>query len=130
VSSPSLAEELAFLQSQLHAINLALAQARARGDETAIVTLRALYDKLTVQAEQLKVFAREQDAPSDFLLALSRFSDETVATAQAFKAAAVGVASGFGTLSRLGPWILFGVVVILVLYYGRAYKVALSKGRS
>lgn len=101
---------LDFLQRQLHAINLAVAQARARGDQAAIDAMRATYRKLALEIKQLQADALAAEMPSAFMLALSDFSDQAIE---------VGKEIGDATLTTLKalPIILTVALIVIGLIY-------------
>ena len=119
----TLAARIPFLQRHLHAINLAVAQAKARGDEATVATLREQYRALAAQVEELKREAYAADSPSDLLVALDRFSDETIAVGKEIGASAVNVVSGVSALVKYLPVILLvGLLVVGVFYAAKLRK--------
>lgn len=108
---------IAFLQRQLHAINLAVQQAKARGDEATVATLREEYRRLAAQVEVLKREAYEADSPSDLLVALDRFSDETIAVGKEIGATVGNVAAGVTNLVKYLPAILLVGLLVVGLFY-------------
>jgi hypothetical protein len=114
---------LEFLQSQLHAISLATAQARARGDAAAIATLQTLYNKVRADVFALQKEALAADMPSAFMLKLDAFSDQVLQTGVALKDAAVSVAGGIGaTFKYLPLLVLVTLVVVGLIYAGKIRK--------
>jgi len=114
---------LEFLQSQLHAISLATAQARARGDAGAVAALQTLYSKVRADVLQLQKDALDAEMPSAFMLKLSAFSDQVIQTGAALKEAAVSAASGIGATFRYLPLILLlALVVVGLIYAGKIRK--------
>jgi regulator of sirC expression with transglutaminase-like and TPR domain len=109
----TLETRLAFLQRQLHAINLAIQQAKGRDDQVAIERLRELYVRVATDVEQLKREALDKDMPSDFMLTLSRVSDQVVAVGSSIGQAVVTTAK----LVKYLPWIALGLVVVVGLIY-------------
>lgn len=109
----TLETRLAFLQRQLHAINLAIVQAKGRDDQVAIERLRELYQKVAADVEDLKREAFAKDMPSDFLLTLSRVSDQVVAVGASIGQAVVTSVK----LVKYLPWIALGLVIVVGLIY-------------
>lgn len=68
-------DRLKFLQGQLHAVALAISQARARGDQVDLLKLQALFRAILL--EMGTIFARlfKADLPGPIMLGLQRLSD-------------------------------------------------------
>lgn len=118
LSAPTvdLSERLAFLQRQLHAINQAWAQAKARGDtEEQLATLRRLFVKVSADIEALKGDALKAEAPSAFMQTLAAFSDEATKVGATLGNAAVNTIAGVGALVKYLPIILVVAVVVVGL---------------
>lgn len=109
----SLETRLAFLQRQLHAINLAVAQAAARGDQTAIDNLRVYYRRIAADVEALKREAYEKDMPSDFMLGLAGVGDQVTAVGRSIGAGIVTT----GKLLKYLPIVAFGLLIVVGLIY-------------
>jgi hypothetical protein len=114
---------LEFLQSQLHAISLATAQARARGDAVGIANLKALYDKVRADVLALQRESLAAEMPSAFMLKLDALGDQVIQTGVALKDAAVSVVGGVGTTLKYLPIILvLALVVVGLIYAGKIRK--------
>lgn len=118
---------IAFLQRQLHAINLAVQQARARGDEATVTVLREQYRELAAQVEALKAEAYAHDSPSDLLVALDRFSDETIAVGKEIGAGVGNVVSGVTSLVKYLPAIILVALLAVGLFYAAKLRKDLGK---
>lgn len=114
---------LDFLQRQLHAIGLALADARARNDMAAVESLQALFTKVRADVLQLQRDALDADMPSDFMRALAAVGDEVVATGKALGEATTSAITGIGaTLKYLPLILLLALVVVGLIYAGKIRK--------
>jgi hypothetical protein len=114
---------LEFLQGQLHAISLATAQAKARGDMAAMATLQTLYNKVRADVLALQDEAKAADMPSAFMMKLAGLSDQLLETGAALKDAAVSAVGGIGaTLKYLPLILLLGLVVVGLIYAGKIRK--------
>jgi hypothetical protein len=103
---PTPEARLDFLNEQLRIIAVSAAQAKARGDQADLDSLLALYNKARQDAITLRGQANEAGQPSQFLLALSSFSD----TATKVGVEAFGVAK---TYAYAIPVLLIGLVIVL-----------------
>lgn len=115
-SLPTVETRLDFLTNQLRTIAVAAAQAKARGDQADLDALLALYNRARADAATLRGQANLADQPSAFLLALDKFSSESLQVgAQAF-----GVVKAVG----IGTWLLVAglVAVIGVGFYRGSFK--------
>lgn len=88
---------LAFLQGQLHALALAMSQARARGDNADWASLKSNFDRLYAEAGTLNQRLTASEAPSPVLVGLQRLSEGIQQTATT---AAGAAAEGIGLLGR------------------------------
>lgn len=113
----TLQARLDFLQSQLHAISLALQQARGRGDAEAIAALSTLWKKVYGDIKQLQTDAYNADAPSQFMQTLAGIGDEALRVGAAIKDATVSVVGGLGAVGKYLPIILLAALVIVGLVY-------------
>lgn len=114
---------IAFLQRQLHAISLAVAQARARDDTAALETLRSLWLKVRDDVEKLKAEALAADSPSAFMVQLDGLGDEVLKTGQQFVEAGVSVVGGISTTFKYLPLLLLiALVVVGLIYAGKIRK--------
>jgi uncharacterized coiled-coil protein SlyX len=120
---------LAFLQRQLHAISLSVAQAKARGDTAAVVTLRALYRKLLGDVEALKADALKAEAPSGFMLALSAFSDEAIRVGKDVGGVVLDTAAATVGVVRSLPVILMVALVLAAVVLVKIGPQLLGKGK-
>lgn len=112
-----------FLQRQLHAIGLALEQARGRKDAATIVSLRALFNKLNAEIVALQAEAKAKDMPSSFMLTLDALSDEAIKTGLQFRDAGVTIVSGAASLVKYLPLILaVALIVVGLVYAGKIRK--------
>lgn len=114
---------IAFLQSQVHAISLAVEQAKGRGDTATIDNLRALQRKIMQDIIALQQQARDADMPSNLLLTLDRLSDEAIAVGKQIQEATVDTVKGAATLVKALPIILLvAVIVVGLIYAGKIRK--------
>lgn len=123
-------EDLAYLQGQLNTMKLALQRVQQYGEQPGQWTLEDIKTRYRALLGQLDSLRREvsgREMPSQFMLALSNFSDgvtkfgEQVAkTAATVVASAGSVASGLGTTAKFLPLVLIGALVVL--------GIGLSKG--
>jgi len=106
-----------FLQRQLHAISLSIADAKARDDQVAMDTLRTLWRKVWSQLIDLEQDAYTQEAPSDFMRTLDALSDEAVTVGKQIGMSAIEVSKGAATLVKALPIILLVALVLVGLVY-------------
>lgn len=123
MAETTLDARVAFIQRQLHAVNLSLQQAVGRGDAAGIAALKQLYKKLQADAEALKADAHASDAPSAFMMQLDALSDEFIKTGRAIEAATVATVGGIGATFKYLPIILLvALVVVGLVYAGKLRK--------
>lgn len=123
MAETTLDARVAFIQRQLHAVNLSLQQAVGRGDTAAIASLKTLYKKLQADAEQLKADAHASDAPGAFMMQLDALSDEFIKTGRAIEAATVTAVGGIASTVKYLPIILLvALVVVGLVYAGKLRK--------
>lgn len=108
---------LDFLQSQMHALNLAIDQAHARGDQDAIDRMRVTYRKLALEVSQLQEDARVAEMPSAFMLALSDFSDEAIIVGKKVGDVTLQTAQGVASLVKALPWVIAVALIVVGLVY-------------
>lgn len=115
--------QVAFLQRQLHAINLAIGQAKARNDQDAINRLKALYVEVAAKTEALKREALASDAPAAFMVALDNFGDEVIATGKELGVTVLDTAKGVASVAKYLPIIIVvALVVVGLVYAGKIRK--------
>src|SRR6266566_2363133 len=107
----TLSARLEFLQRQLHAIGLAIDQARARGDVAGLKRLHDTFHEVLTQVLALQEEVKASEMPSQFLMQLDNLSDETIATGKKLEAAAVQTAQGAASLVRWLPVVLLVAIV-------------------
>lgn len=108
---------VAFLQGQVHAINLAIQQAKARGDQAAIDNLRTLWRKIMQQIIDLQGEAYKDEMPSQFMLTLDSLSDEAISVGKQIGESAVDITKGAATLVKALPIILLVALVLVGLVW-------------
>lgn len=114
---------VAFLQNQVHAINLAVQQAKGRGDQAAIASLGVVLKKVQQQLADLKEEALGKDMPSQFMLTLSGISDEVTHVAQEITHAGVEAVKGAAGIVKALPIILaVALIVVGLVYAGKLRK--------
>jgi GGDEF domain-containing protein len=102
---PTPEARLDFLNQQLRIVATSAAQAKARGDQADLDRLLGLYNRARADAITLRGQANDADQPSQFMLALDRFSDD-----------ALGVGKdAFGLVKAVGVSTLLVVVGLLVV---------------
>ena len=112
-------ERLDFLNQQLRIIAVSASQAKARGDTDGLRRLLDLYNRARADAATLRGTVSQAERPSDFLLALDRFSDAALA---------VG-ADAFGIVAAAGkalPFLLLAAIAVVGIGF---YKGSLSVRR-
>lgn len=117
---------IAFLQRQLHAINLAIGQAQSQPEPQrteTIARLKELYASVVSQVAALSKEAHASDAPSALLVTLDNFGDEVAETGKKLAAAAGDVVGGVAALVKYLPVILLvALVVVGLVYAGKIRK--------
>ena len=118
----TLSARLEFLQRQLHAIGLAIDQARARDDVAGLKRLHDTFHEVLTQVLALQEEVKASEMPSQFLMQLDNLSDEAIATGKKLEAAAVQTAQGAASLVRWLPVVLLVAIVVVGIYYVRKVR--------
>lgn len=108
---------LEFLRSQMHALNIAIDQARARKDQNAIDRMKLTYRKLANELVQLQSEAVAKEMPSAFMLTLSDFSDEAIIVGKKVGDVSLEVGKGLASLVKALPWVIAVALIIVGLVY-------------
>lgn len=108
---------IAFLQSQVHAISLALQQAIGRDDKVAVDNLRVTQRKLMQQIIDLQGEAYQKDMPSNLMRTLDSLSDSAIEVGRQIQQASIDTVKGAATLVKALPIILLAALVIVGLVY-------------
>lgn len=90
----------------------------------ALPGLRAQFRSIMAQAAALRQQISGSEVPSDFMQALSRFSDQAVAVGKELGGDALDATKGLATTVRFLPWVVGGAVLLL----GIALVVGFGKG--
>ena len=114
---------LTFLQQQLHAIALAIGQARARADSVDLGNLQKLFADVKAQADTLVAQLYHQEMPSATEQAIARVSDAIQADASAALGAAGKAVSLVGS-NILWPLAIVAGVVGAIIYLPRPRRQA------
>lgn len=116
-------QKLDYLNQQLQAVATAATQAKARGDDADLANIVTLYRQLHDAAAQLRGEVNDAQSPSDFMVALDRFSDSAIAVAKQIGGTALDITQAAGTTAKIVPLLLVGLVVVLGIGF---YKGSLS----
>jgi hypothetical protein len=130
-------DRLLFLRSQLYAIRAAIVQARDRGDTAALTSLLALFRQIANRAAELTGVVNQADQPSQFMRALSSFSDDMLSagaavggafldTAKAAKGAIDATIGATSLTVSLLPWLLLAAGIVLVIVVLRSSGLSIS----
>lgn len=117
MSDSTIDARLEFLRRQMHALSVAIDQAKARNDLVAVDAMRATYRKLAAELTQLQADAKAADMPSGFMLALSDFSDQAVAVGQKLGDVTLQTAQGVASLVKALPWVIAVALIVVGLVY-------------
>lgn len=108
---------LEFLRSQMHALSIAIDQAKARNDQVAIDAMRGTYRKLASELMALQADALAAEMPSAFMRTLSDFSDQAIAVGQKVGVVTLEAAKGVATLVKALPWVIAVALIVVGLVY-------------
>lgn len=117
---------LEFLRSQMHALSIAIDQAKARSDQIAIDAMRATYRKLASELVALQADALAADMPSAFMRTLSDFSDQAITIGQKIGVVTLDTAKGVASLVKALPWVIAVALIVVGLVYAGKIRNALK----
>lgn len=101
----------------MHALNIAIDQARSRGDQDGIDRMRLTYRKLANELVQLQSEALSEEMPGAFMRALSDFSDEAITVGKKVGDITLQTAKGVATLVKALPWVIAVALIVVGLVY-------------
>lgn len=112
-ATADLQRRIIFLTTQLRIMATSARQAKERGDAAGLQAVVALYRKVSAEAATLRQRANEADQPSAVMLALSDFSDASMAVAKELARDLGKVAGGVASAVGILPLLLVGVLVVV-----------------
>lgn len=127
MSQSTLQANLELLQGQIRDLSAAMRAAKVQAASTnpqvaadgrlALSLFRTQYLAALERIAALRRQASAEDAPSDFMLALSNFSDSALATARDVGAIVQKLPDVAGKVANALPWILGALLLFAVLYF-------------